>query len=209
MDDEQIGANVARLRGNRSQKDVADAMKSLGFKWGQSTVSEVEAGRRPLKMIEAYALSVVLDVGAFGVDSFMRSDAGATFRAVAREMVRQDLELRKSMHQWWRTQFELALASDSLLQTEHGMSGHEAAVADNWTTRTMEDVLNAAWANERADGIEEMFAEDFAEGLAEGTTLAKNTRWADGYHEEVALDPKRRFEAQLHRKRYGERPQAS
>jgi len=60
--DEQIGATLIRLRSGRSQKDVADAMRSHGFKWSQATVWAVEKGERPLRLTEAQALGVVLGI---------------------------------------------------------------------------------------------------------------------------------------------------
>lgn len=60
--DEQIGATLTRIRNGRSQKDVADAMRSHGFKWSQATVWAVEKGERPLRLTEAQALGVVLGI---------------------------------------------------------------------------------------------------------------------------------------------------
>ncbi|MDP5226640.1 MULTISPECIES: hypothetical protein [Arthrobacter] len=56
-DDKQIGKNLATLRGERSQQDVASQMRALGYKWSQATVWAVEKGERPLKVVEAVALA--------------------------------------------------------------------------------------------------------------------------------------------------------
>jgi hypothetical protein len=59
--DELIGKNVARLRGSRSQKEIADAMRAAGWKWSQTTVWSVETGERPLRMAEAIDLADVFE----------------------------------------------------------------------------------------------------------------------------------------------------
>lgn len=58
--DQKIGANVARARGDQSQKELADKMRSRGHKWSQSTVWSVEKGDRPLRLTEAEDLASVL-----------------------------------------------------------------------------------------------------------------------------------------------------
>lgn len=59
--DAAIGQNVAILRGSRTQKMIADGMRDLGFKWTQTTVWEVESGKRSLKAKETRALAEVLN----------------------------------------------------------------------------------------------------------------------------------------------------
>lgn len=58
--DQWIGQNVARLRGDRAQRDVADAMRARGWKWSQTTVWKVESGERALRLAEAIDLEEVL-----------------------------------------------------------------------------------------------------------------------------------------------------
>lgn len=60
--DEQIGQNLARLRGEMSQAALGDLMRSRGFKWSQATVWAVEKGDRPLRLSEALAINDLLDV---------------------------------------------------------------------------------------------------------------------------------------------------
>lgn len=50
-----IGSNIARLRGQMSQSEVAKAMSERGHSWIQTTVSAVESGERALKLTEAVA----------------------------------------------------------------------------------------------------------------------------------------------------------
>lgn len=58
--DVAIGQNLARLRGDKTQQDIAEAMRAAGYKWSQATVWSVEKGERPLRLVEAEALSGVL-----------------------------------------------------------------------------------------------------------------------------------------------------
>lgn len=62
LTDAEIGANVRRCRGDRSQKEIAERMVVAGYKWTQTTVFEVEKGKRALKLTEASALTEVLGV---------------------------------------------------------------------------------------------------------------------------------------------------
>lgn len=58
--DVAIGQNLTRLRGDKTQQDVAAAMRAAGYKWSQATVWAVEKGERPLRLSEAEALSKAL-----------------------------------------------------------------------------------------------------------------------------------------------------
>ena len=60
--DEQIGRNLVRLRGDISQKDLADKMRDFGWKWSQATVWSIEKGERPLRLTEAIDLAGILAV---------------------------------------------------------------------------------------------------------------------------------------------------
>lgn len=73
--DQQIGKNLARQRGNMSQKDLADRIRALDperFKWAPATVWNVEEGKRPLRLGEAEALAEIL--GCDVSDLLSRSD---------------------------------------------------------------------------------------------------------------------------------------
>ncbi|MGW9415158.1 helix-turn-helix domain-containing protein [Arthrobacter cupressi] len=61
-DDGLIGRRVVQLRGERSQKSVADEMRLRGWKWSQATMWAIERGERSLKLMEARDLAAVLDV---------------------------------------------------------------------------------------------------------------------------------------------------
>lgn len=66
--DEQIGKNLARLRGDMTQKDLAAAMRARGFKWSQATVWSIEKGERPLRYSEAVQVTDLLDAGVYVLD---------------------------------------------------------------------------------------------------------------------------------------------
>ena len=59
---QQIGRNLQKLRGERSQQRVADYMRDCKHKWSQSTVWSVEKGDRPLRLTEAKDLAAFLEV---------------------------------------------------------------------------------------------------------------------------------------------------
>ena len=63
--DKTIGANLAAIRGDVTQDELAKRMREHGFKWSQSTVWSVERGDRPMKLAEAEA---VLDCLGMSVD---------------------------------------------------------------------------------------------------------------------------------------------
>ena len=68
--DEQIGRNLVSLRGGMSQKDLADRMRTHGFKWSQATVWAIEKGERPLRLTESLALGKI-----FGIDGHAHDGA--------------------------------------------------------------------------------------------------------------------------------------
>ena len=80
--DQMIGENVFTLRGDMSQKALADAMRERGYKWSQSTVWSVEKGDRPLKLAEASDLAEVFNSSLDGllVPSFERRAITRLFR---------------------------------------------------------------------------------------------------------------------------------
>ncbi|MFV0435592.1 MAG: helix-turn-helix domain-containing protein [Leucobacter sp.] len=60
--DETIGKRVAHYRGDIPQKQLADLMRDLGWKWSQATVWSIEKGERPLRLAEAEDLCGILRV---------------------------------------------------------------------------------------------------------------------------------------------------
>lgn len=63
---EIIGKNIAVFRGDMSQAELADLMKKRGkdkgVRWSQTTVWEVEKGKRALKFSEALVLADILSI---------------------------------------------------------------------------------------------------------------------------------------------------
>lgn len=60
--DEQIGRNLAALRGDMSQKDLAAVMRGRGWKWSQATVWSIEKGERPIRLAEAEEVATILNI---------------------------------------------------------------------------------------------------------------------------------------------------
>lgn len=60
--DEQIGKNLAALRGDMSQKDLAELMRARGWKWSQATVWSIEKGDRPIRLAEAQEVATILNI---------------------------------------------------------------------------------------------------------------------------------------------------
>jgi hypothetical protein len=52
-----------RLGADMTQVSLAAAMRERGFRWHQTTVARVEAGRQPLTMAEGAALADLFGVG--------------------------------------------------------------------------------------------------------------------------------------------------
>lgn len=67
--EQRIGENIDRLRrgAGLTQKEVADYMRSAGFKWSQRTVWQVEHGERPIRLSEAYELAKQLNINVEGL----------------------------------------------------------------------------------------------------------------------------------------------
>lgn len=58
--DQRIGENLVTMRGEMTQKALADLMREKGHKWSQATVWAAEKGDRAIKLTEAHDLSTVL-----------------------------------------------------------------------------------------------------------------------------------------------------
>ncbi|WP_417374126.1 hypothetical protein [Glutamicibacter protophormiae] len=67
--DDQIGKNLATLRGQVTQQELGEKMRQRGFKWSQATVWDVERGKRPLRLIEALEVVAVLNKPGVTVES--------------------------------------------------------------------------------------------------------------------------------------------
>lgn len=58
MNDKEIGRAVRKVRGEMPQAEMAARMTArLDYAWYQNTVTKVESGERPLRMVEAIAIA--------------------------------------------------------------------------------------------------------------------------------------------------------
>lgn len=165
LTDHEIGQNVAVIRGVRSQKTIADGMKKLGFKWTQTTVWEVESGKRSLKAKEARGLASVL--GTRVQNLFGETVVTQTRTVVLRRMQEiQSLEIAAAeaveKYALARTK-SLALAEEVLLELDEsgvdhdGMLVYLAQSLKRLSVKSLEEVMD-----ERASAIREtkkMFGE--------------------------------------------------
>lgn len=109
--DKQIGKNLAQFRGIMSQKELADRMRDLGWKWSQATVWSIEKGERPLRLVEAEALQSIL--GRFSVFHLLASETERALQIAEDELFRAHLDLEKAMREHFSKRFRLALIADS------------------------------------------------------------------------------------------------
>lgn len=90
VDDSEIGANLALLRGEMSQDALAERMKhEHGHKWSQSTVWSVERGSRPLRLIEAQSLAEIFSTP---LTSLIQSTEEADFLARANNWIGEQID---------------------------------------------------------------------------------------------------------------------
>jgi len=123
VSDEQIGKNLARLRGDMTQKELAAAMKARGWRWSQTTVWSVENGERPLRLAEAEDLRSILPSGW---SLTMRDpDAGAIDQN--KRMYAADKALRKAIRDYLEEQLQLRFAA-----TAEGVSPRVQELVSDW-----------------------------------------------------------------------------
>lgn len=109
--DEQIGRNVQTLRGDMTQKELADAMKARGYKWSQPTVVAIEKGERPLRLTEARDLAEILNSNVL-IMTMPEVQLGLVqdFRAISAVME----EIESAARDLFAKQRRLAIAADHL-----------------------------------------------------------------------------------------------
>lgn len=106
-----IGQNLARLRGDLSQADLAKKMKELGYKWSQATVWSIEKGERPLRLSEARDVVGVVGSGGSLYDLLHVPDV-ARLREAVTNVSRENANLRLAMDEYWKALNELAITAD-------------------------------------------------------------------------------------------------
>lgn len=116
-----VGQNLAKLRGDRTQQDIAEAMREAGYKWSQATVWSVEKGERPIRLSEAESLAGILKCS---IDRMLLPD--------------QDAELVSRL---WKYEHDLVIAEQALAQSVRDYEDRKWAlkfVADEMAERMQE-----------------------------------------------------------------------
>ncbi|MEW1708011.1 helix-turn-helix transcriptional regulator [Microbacterium sp. NPDC089190] len=179
ISDEQIGRNLAAVRGEMSQSDLAKRMRDRGFKWSQATVWSVEKGERPLRLSESEAVAELLGVGRH---VFTARDGEERVYAAAR-VVRDHYEaMRAAMAAYDTARGALAFALDEL---DDGPMSTQLMAAAELVTETIDSVVEDYRDFERRE---------FAATLArEGVTAeewfpaeGQGRKWLDAYNDAQA-----------------------
>ncbi|MDP4333220.1 hypothetical protein Q7F20_07535 [Curtobacterium sp. A7_M15] len=76
--DERIGKNVARYRGDMSQRELANRVRDFGLKWTHLTVASIERGERPLRASESVLLMQLLKIPNF--EALLSSEGSTRLR---------------------------------------------------------------------------------------------------------------------------------
>src|SRR5688500_1134787 len=117
--DELIGRNVARLRGEMPQSELAKAMRERGYKWSQATVWSVEKGERPLRLAEAETLSEILGRKTVaGAAEFLASTAEMSLVATLERVAAANKNFRQAMSAYFDALDELAGTADIISEAD-------------------------------------------------------------------------------------------
>lgn len=116
--DALIGQNLARLRGDLSQAELAKEMKKRGYKWSQATVWAIEKGDRPLRLAEARDVIVTLGREPFMLSSLLSVPSAATLREGLEEVSRENRHLHEAMDAYWSSLNRLAISADLIADKE-------------------------------------------------------------------------------------------
>jgi transcriptional regulator with XRE-family HTH domain len=130
VSDELIGRNLARMRGDMSQKELAARMKERGWKWSQATVWSVEKGERPLRLAEAEDIKAVLGT----MWGLTMDDDQTTLFLANKQVSRRNAELQAAIRNFYQAQMELSLAVKSANDTRLRDAGQD------WLDLTVEAV---------------------------------------------------------------------
>jgi len=150
VDDAQIGRNLARFRGQRPQKDVADAMRERGHKWSQATVWAVEKGDRPLRLTEAQDVMRILGMHTWDLT---RTDSRAGLALALRDMNTTSRKLREIAQEYLRAQMLVASYADVLEEHAEDGLGLESLLEDTtaWLSTSPEAEVTSARKERRAE----------------------------------------------------------
>ena len=115
--DEQIAKNFLRLRGDRSQKEIASLMQARGWKWSQATVWAIEKAERPIRLAEAVDLEEIL--GLFpNLTQLVESPKRVTIESEIRALSDAEERLEQAALDYERERYELAIKADQLPEEE-------------------------------------------------------------------------------------------
>lgn len=178
--DENIGANVAVLRGEISQKDLASRMRERGWKWSQATVWSVEKGERPLRLAEAADLAEILDQS---IHVLLSGAEPTRVHKAAQDVAAAESRLRSAIREYEQCRFELALLLDHVES-----SGHNKAIGESWIDVSAWEVVNRLHEEENRAGRIDMELmgvtdEDVAANQLEGHWVQRLARVDDGEHQ--------------------------
>ncbi|TCJ23541.1 XRE family transcriptional regulator [Microbacterium sp. PI-1] len=162
--DEQIGKNLVELRGDLSQKDLADAMRKRGFRWSQATVWGVEKGERPLRLTEAEAVAEVLGES---VNMLVASGEGFDLTMLFRA-VRDPLdEIEALTAEAFREQKNMAMLAAHLLDDEmRRLSLRDSPLRSAWSGMVEAIEKHDAWRR-TSDQVDEPEESDELDNSAE------------------------------------------
>lgn len=111
---QQIGENVRRLRGDMSQEELATRLRRYGYKWSKATVWAIENGSRPLKLTEAQDLMEVFGMTAKGaVSELFRSGPSLQLDKIVENIPEDMAQLTRISHNFWWAHEELKKILDT------------------------------------------------------------------------------------------------
>jgi transcriptional regulator with XRE-family HTH domain len=160
VDDVQIGRNLARFRGQWSQKDLADAMRERGHKWSQATVWAVEKGDRPLRLSEAQDVTKILKMHTWDLT---HTDARAVLTLALRDMNAASWKLRDAAQEYLRAQLLVASLADVYESSGHGDREFDSAEEDvtSWLAMSPEEEVSSARKELKAENEAQKLINNF------------------------------------------------
>lgn len=156
MDDERIGALVARARAEAglSQSALAERVSSTdGMAWTQTTVWNIEHGERALRASELPTLAVALGVT---IDLLLRGVGGPyTAHAAIQDLKRAHEELGRRLADFATARTEVADLDAEDAETLGDLDPEDASAAlASYTLRSAAEAaatsVSELWAEERA-----------------------------------------------------------
>ena len=146
LTDKELGENIRRLRGDMSQKALAERMTELGVKWSQPTVAAIESGERTLKFTEVTVLSEALRLP---LAQFVQPGAAAEVLQRSRAALMAHDQLRSAIASYENTRLQLAAALDAIDPEE--MTTHQQMAGESWIDLGVLDVVAEMRAEQGAD----------------------------------------------------------